>query len=152
MNIQLIVPGRVKEKYIQAGVADYLSRLQRYNRAEIIEVKIKVGRSENENEEECRRLLARVPGAAFLVALDPRGTAMTSEDLAASCQGWLNSGVKNVAFLIGGPTGLSTAARQQAALLLSLSPMTFTHDMARLLLLEQLYRAFAIINGSPYHK
>ncbi|MEN8140265.1 MAG: 23S rRNA (pseudouridine(1915)-N(3))-methyltransferase RlmH [Thermodesulfobacteriota bacterium] len=148
MFIEVIAPGRIKEGYIQAGADDYLKRLRRYNRAEVLEVKVKARASA---VDEGNQLLARV-GAPLLVALDPAGRGMSSEGLASRIQGWMNGGVKGVSFLIGGPTGHSPAVRQRADLLLSLSPMTFTHDMARLLLLEQLYRAFAIINGSQYHK
>ncbi len=152
MNIQIIVPGRIKERYIQDGVADYLQRLRRYNKAEIIEVKIKGRGGVVGKDDEGQQLLARLGSRVLLVALDPQGKSMTSESLAAQCEHWQNKGEKIVAFLIGGPTGLSDAVRQRANLLLSLSAMTFTHDMARLLLVEQLYRAYAIINGSQYHK
>lgn len=133
-------------------MADYLARLQHYSRAEILEVKVKGRGGQLTKEDECQQLLARVPASSLLVALDPSGQAMSSEGLADQCQRWLNRGDKVVSFLIGGPMGISTAVCQRADLRLSLSPMTFTHDMARLLLVEQLYRAFAIINGSPYHK
>ena len=152
MLLQIIVPGRIKEDYIQTGVADYFQRLNRYARAEIIEVKVKGRGRSMENDSEGRQLLARCNPSFFLVALDPAGQTMTSEALARLCEGWQNRGRKGISFLIGGPAGLSDDLRQRADLLLSLSPMTFTHDMARLLLLEQLYRAYSIINGSPYHK
>lgn len=148
MFIQIVAPGKVKEGYIQAGVDDYLARLRRYNKADITEVKIKARANK---VEEGKRLLERV-SAPLLVALDPKGQTMSSEALAELCQQWLNQGQKGVSFLIGGPDGLSDQVRQQATMLLSLSAMTFTHDMARLLLVEQLYRCWSIINGSQYHK
>ncbi len=153
MQLQIIVPGRIKEKYIQDGVADYLKRLRRYNKAaEIVEVKIKGRSGAPDKDEEGQQLMARLASPTLLVGLDPHGKSMSSEEFAAQCEKWQNLGEKRVSFIIGGPTGLSAEVRQRADLLLSLSPMTFTHDMARLLLVEQLYRSYAIMNGSQYHK
>lgn len=87
-----------------------------------------------------------------MVVLDPHGITWSSEELAGNMKDWEISGTSRVAFLIGGPLGLSDAVRKRADVLLSLSKMTFTHPMARLILLEQIYRAFRIIRGEPYHK
>ncbi|MFZ5774591.1 MAG: 23S rRNA (pseudouridine(1915)-N(3))-methyltransferase RlmH, partial [Thermodesulfobacteriota bacterium] len=97
-------------------------------------------------------LMASVPGGARKVALAPDGRQFASEELAALLGRWGDQGVREVAFLIGGPCGLPARLVREADLALSLSRMTFTHEMARLLLLEQLYRAFSIRAGSGYHK
>ncbi len=153
MHITILAPGKIKESYIQQGVDDFLNRLNRYTKAVLTEVKIK-GRAaaSGDRDLEADFLLARLPPATYLVALAPHGRALSSEQLAHTIQDLENQGTDSMSFVIGGPTGLSDKILNQASLVLSLSKMTFTHDMARLLLAEQLYRAYAINAGSGYHK
>jgi 23S rRNA (pseudouridine1915-N3)-methyltransferase len=96
-------------------------------------------------------LLARLPRDGTVVALDAGGRKMTTEAFARWLEGALSRGSGNVAFIVGGHEGLSPAVKERAAVTISLSEMTFTHEMARVLLLEQIYRAFTILRGEPYH-
>lgn len=102
-------------------------------------------------ESEGRKLLGALPEAAFLVCLDERGKEMSSEAFAAALTKWQES-ADTIAFVIGGADGLDDAVRKRADALLSLSPMTWPHLMVRTMLAEQLYRAFAILSGHPYHR
>ena len=103
-------------------------------------------------EKEGDRILAAVPEGSFLIALDVKGISWSSEELAASFREWELSGQNPLTFVIGGDLGLSPAVIARSDLRLSLSKMTFTHPLARLLLVEQVYRAFRIMRGEPYHK
>lgn len=153
MHITILVPGKTKESYIQQGVDEFLKRLNRYTKAALVEIKMRgVAAKSGDKEVEADCLLERVPAGSFLVALDPHGRALSSEELAATIGDLENKGTGAMTFVIGGPLGLADKVLAQAALVLSLSKMTFTHDMARLLLAEQLYRAYAINAGSGYHK
>lgn len=153
MHITILVPGKTKESYIREGTADFLKRLNRYTRANLVEVKMKGRAAKTDDKElEADLLLSRLPPASYLVALDPQGTSLSSEQFAATLADLENRGTRAMTFIIGGPAGLSVGVVERADLVLSLSRMTFTHDMARLLLAEQLYRAYTINAGSGYHK
>ena len=156
MRFELLFLGKTKEKYLAAGIEDFRNRLSRYAEVEIKTLKeIKWGSSESAKKikaEETARLLAGCTQPTMLVALDPGGKQASSEELAELLQLWEEQGHRKITFIIGGPLGLAQSIRQSADLLLSLSAMTFTHEMARLLLLEQLYRASSIRAGSKYHK
>ena len=155
MRLELLFLGKTKETYLAAGIEDYVKRLSRYLKLEIKTVKegkIKKGVPENFLiEKESKNLMQSVKGA-YLVCLDRTGTQMDSLALAAQLERWEMQGVKKISFVIGGPLGLSAAILNKSDLVLSLSPMTFTHEMTRLLLLEQLYRACTIKAGEKYHK
>ncbi|MEN8258648.1 MAG: 23S rRNA (pseudouridine(1915)-N(3))-methyltransferase RlmH [Thermodesulfobacteriota bacterium] len=153
MHITILAPGKTKEMYIQQGVDDFLTRLNRYTKATLIEVKVK-GRAAKSGDKdlEADSLLGRVPAGSYLVSLDPRGSSLSSEQLASNIRKLENQGTGVMTFVIGGPQGISEKVLNQSSLVLSLSKMTFTHDMARLLLVEQLYRAYSINAGSGYHK
>jgi 23S rRNA (pseudouridine1915-N3)-methyltransferase len=103
-------------------------------------------------EKEGERILAAIPESSFVIALDIKGQSWPSEELAGSFREWELSGQNQLAFVIGGDLGLSPLVLARSDLRLSLSSMTFTHPMARLLLVEQIYRAFRILRGEPYHK
>ena len=109
-------------------------------------------RPERQVEAEADELLAAVPPGAALVALDERGRDLTSEALAGQLGRWRDEGARAAAFLIGGPDGLGAAARERAALVLSLGRMTWPHMLVRAMLAEQLYRATTILAGHPYHR
>lgn len=153
MHITILVPGKTKESYIQQGVDEFLKRLSRYTKVNLVEIKMRgMAAKSGDKDIEADFLLERVPAGSYLVALDPHGQALSSEQLATTIEQLENQGTGTITFVIGGPLGLSAKILGQASLILSLSKMTFTHDMARLLLTEQLYRAYSINAGSGYHK
>lgn len=159
MQIHLVCIGKVKEPYLRDGIAEYLRRLPPFCTVRVSEYPEQRVR-ENPGEGEVTRassaegeILLRAAGTAgIIVAMDPAGTLMNSGDLAGLIRGWEMEGAGRVTFLIGGPYGLSDEVRSRATILLSLSRLTFTHQMARLILLEQLYRSFTIVRGLPYHR
>lgn len=153
MHITILVPGKTKESYIQQGVDEFLKRLSRYTKATLVEVKMRgMAAKSGDKDLEAEILLERIPTGSYLVALDPHGQALSSEQLAKTIHQLENQGTGGMTFIIGGPLGVSEKILSQSSLVLSLSKMTFTHDMARLLLAEQLYRAYSINAGSGYHK
>lgn len=152
MKHELLLLGKEKSSYIEEGIADYVKRLNHYTSFATKLIKEKKGARSGDVEAEGRRLLQNVAQGAFVVALDPKGMMFSSEKFAARITELEGRAVKTVCYLIGGPLGLSDEVRGRADMLLSLSSMTFTHDMARLLLVEQLYRAYTIKAGEKYHK
>lgn len=156
MKIILPFLGKTKSQYLSDGIADFSGRLQHFAQLDIPVLKEKK-RSAKEDparhkEEDGQALLAAVPKSAFLVGLDPGGRELSSEELAEMITRWEDQGVREVAFVIGAHLGLAEEVLARANLLMSLSRMTFTHEIARFLLLEQLYRAFSIKAGTGYHK
>ena len=155
MKFELLLLGKTKDSYLTEGIAEFSKRLQHYTKVSVkcIQHKKKAQWSEEqEKDEDGRLLLSHVPTGALKVILDFRGRQFSSEGLADQISQWEQQGVKQVSLLIGGPLGHSPELVAQADLLLSLSQMTFTHDMTRLFLLEQLYRAYTIKAGEKYHK
>lgn len=159
MQIRVIAVGKIKEKFLQDGIAEYDKRLRPYAKVQVMELadekrpaSASPGTEAAAMEKEGDRILAAIPDGSFVIALDVRGKNWSSQDLAASLGSWELSGKNQLAFVIGGDLGLSQAVLARSDMRLSLSPMTFTHPMARLLLLEQVYRAFRILRGEPYHK
>ncbi len=154
MRIELLVVGKTRQDYLAAGIDDYRQRLRPYCPLSVKVVKEKRGRLPDNARlrEEGEKLISLMPKGALLVVLDPGGRQLSSEELALDIGRWRDTGKQLVAFVIGGPLGLSAEVRRRADLTISLSRMTFTHEMARLLFLEQLYRAFTILAGSKYHK
>lgn len=154
MKHELLFLGKTKNSFIAAGVEEYASRLSHYTSVKITLLKEKgKGRSSSTDAvSEGAAMLAAVAPGAVIVALDGRGKQLSSEDFAKTVAGWEMQGAKHVCYLIGGPEGHSAKVVAAADLLLSLSKMTFTHDMARMLLIEQLYRAYTINAGEKYHK
>ncbi|MFH0784753.1 MAG: 23S rRNA (pseudouridine(1915)-N(3))-methyltransferase RlmH [Pseudomonadota bacterium] len=154
MKHELLFLGKIKDKFLAEGVEEYASRLRHYTSFSITLLKEK-GRGRGQSsavDSEGIQLLQAVPPGSLIVALDPCGKQFTSEDFSRQIDEWEMQGVKQVCYLIGGPEGHSPGALQAADLLLSLSQMTFTHDMSRMLLVEQLYRAYTIKAGERYHK
>jgi len=159
MIIKIVAVGKLRERFWQEGVADYARRLGAYSRVEIIEVpEIRIEGDSlammdrvltREGEAIQRRLRSKEGG--LVVALDRQGKSMDSLDLAAWIQHNMLEGVKEITWIIGGPLGLDSSLLKQADLKLSFSSLTFPHQMMRLILLEQLYRAFKIIKNEPYH-
>ncbi|MBQ2895354.1 MAG: 23S rRNA (pseudouridine(1915)-N(3))-methyltransferase RlmH [Oscillospiraceae bacterium] len=147
LKVKLICVGRLKEKFYIDACAEYIKRLGRYCRFELCEVQ------ESGNlEKEGAAVLEKIPAGAFVIAMCIEGRLMDSETLAAEIAGRCTAGCSQIVLLIGGSDGLSERAKARAQLRLSMSPMTFPHHLARVMVLEQLYRAFTIQEGSKYHK
>ena len=147
LKVKLICVGRLKEKFYIDACAEYIKRLGRYCRFELCEVQ-----ESGSLEKEGAAVLEKIPAGAFVIAMCIEGRLMDSETLAAEIAGRCTAGCSQIVLLIGGSDGLSERAKARAQLRLSMSPMTFPHHLARVMVLEQLYRAFTIQEGSKYHK
>ncbi|MFO1442257.1 23S rRNA (pseudouridine(1915)-N(3))-methyltransferase RlmH [Bacillus sp. Bva_UNVM-123] len=159
MNISIITVGKLKEKYLKQGIEEYVKRLSAYAKIEIIEVpdeKAPEELSETEmgivKQKEAERILAKINSDAYVIALAIEGKLKSSEELADSLDKLATYGKSKVAFVIGGSLGLSKDVLERADEMLSFSRMTFPHQLMRLILVEQVYRAFRINRGEPYHK
>ncbi|MFC1524011.1 23S rRNA (pseudouridine(1915)-N(3))-methyltransferase RlmH [Thermodesulfobacteriota bacterium] len=156
MKFELLLLGKNREKYLAAGIEDYHKRLLRFLPVElriIKEKKFSGAQSDDEiKKEEGKIILSRLPKGACLIALDPGGREIDSQGLASFITQLESQGRNTLCFIIGGSLGLSRQVLSRADYILSLSQMTFTHEMARLILLEQLYRACNIRAGTAYHK
>jgi 23S rRNA (pseudouridine1915-N3)-methyltransferase len=160
MITKIIAIGKLREIYWQNGVADYARRLRPYTRVEIIEIpaaRILGNASPSEGAralaQESEAILDRLKrNAGMVVALDRNGRALDSRELAEWLRKQIFDGQKEIAWIIGGPLGLSPPVIERADDVLSFSRLTFPHQMVRLMLLEQLYRSFRIIHHEPYHK
>lgn len=153
-HITIVAVGRLRENHWQVAQADYVRRLGHYTDFRLLEVKDAVGKSMPESValgREGEQLLAAVPRGARLVLMDAGGRQMSSPDLAAHLQTQLET-YGDLAFVIGGPAGFDPSVVAAADDRLALSRMTFPHELARVVLLEQLYRAFTILRGEPYHR
>ena len=139
---------------MRALVEDYLKRLSRFARCEVTELRESGAKDERACiEEEGKRIVGALASDALTVLLDVRGrTIWSSEELAAQFEEWQGGPVKEVSFVVGGYLGVSGEVRRRAQVGWSLSPLTLTHEMARVVLVEQLYRAHTIIKGLPYQK
>jgi len=155
VKLRLICVGKLSETWQRTAADDYCGRLKRYFPVEIVELKEEKGGRKGDTpgllKREGARILDKVPPQAFLVVLDERGRDLTSEALAEKLSNEMVHAGRDWCLVIGGPYGLDQGVRQRANLLLSLSKMTFTHQMARVILLEQLYRGCTIIKNEPYH-
>ena len=154
MKLIILSPGKVREHWLQAGIDEYVKRLSRYCQVSLLQIDDVPDSwpAEKALAEEGRRLLSRIKPQDWVVALDLCGIQPDSPELAELLPRWLQDGGSAVVFIIGGSNGLASAVLERAQVSLCLSKMTFTHQMARLLLLEQCYRAFRIQSGKPYHK
>lgn len=159
MKISVIAVGKIKEKYFTDAVREYSKRLSRYCRLEILEVpdeKTPEGASqaleEQIKEREGQRILSALKEDAYVIALAIQGKRRTSPELAAHLEQLTVRGVSHLCFVIGGSLGLSEAVLARADEKLSFSDMTFPHQLMRVILLEQIYRAQRITSGEPYHK
>ncbi len=154
MYHEIVLPGKTKSSFLVNGITEYLERLQHY--AKVTVKTIKTGAMQGSDEvikqKEAALLLARLVPGTTLVALDAKGVQYTSTEFSRLINRWESMGVRHVSFVIGGPLGLDEGLLKRADHRISLSKMTFTHDMVRLFLLEQLYRAYTIKAGEKYHK
>ena len=158
MRFYIVCIGKLKDAYLRDGVAEFVKRMRPYGGITITELnESKIGDKPSDADrkqvvdEEGERLLKAVPKNAYTVLLDVYGKTMSSEDLAKTVAKLEVDGISDMAFLIGGAFGVSEALRQSVNYKLSFSPMTFTHQMVRLLLVEQIYRASKINRNEPYH-
>ena len=156
MNIKIIAVGKIREKYIKMGIDEFIKRIQPYSSLQIIEISSENIYSDSNIDKildtEADKILKQAGENSYFIALDIKGKSLSSEDFATKIKELSLSGVNQVVFAIGGAEGLSQKVKNRADFSMSLSSMTFTHQMARQLLLEQIYRAFKIINNEPYHK
>lgn len=158
MQIQILCIGKIKDSWIASGIAEFEKRLRPYAKVivtELAEVRIPDNASESDElrvkEKEGELLISNIKSGFIPVALDPRASIISSEELAKYIGDAKISG-NNICFIIGGPLGLSQTFLASIPKKVSISRMTFTHTMCRLIIFEQIYRAFRITNGEPYHK
>jgi len=155
VKIKLLCVGKLSLPFLRDGVEEYATRLRRYLPFEAVELREAKGGKKSDpafiREQESSEILARIPADAYLVVLDERGRTFGSEQLAQLVEGHMTGGTAELVWVVGGAYGTSEALRKRADLVLSLSAMTFTHQQARFLLMEQLYRALTIIRNEPYH-
>jgi len=155
MKIVLLVIGKTKEKYLIEGISQYQKRLQHYTQFEILEIPNIKNVKNFSNVELMRKeevaILEKTKPSDYLVLLDDKGQDLTSTKFSKKLQGWMLSGKKRLVFIVGGSYGFSYDLYQRANEKLSLSRMTFSHQMVRLFFVEQLYRGYTILNNEPYH-
>ena len=158
-NITLIAMGKLKEKFYLSASAEYEKRLKGYcqfNLIELPEARLPDNPSPAEIsaalEKEADTIMDKIPKGAWFCTLTPEGKMLSSEDLAEKIKSVKLSGKNNICFLIGSSFGMATRLKEMADFRLSMSPMTFPHHLARVMVLEQIYRAEAIQSGSKYHK
>ncbi len=154
IKIRLVTVGTLKEKFLKDAINEYLKRLSRFAKVEIVELeesKIQSKSEEQIKKEEGERILKRIKESDYLIILDLKGEMLSSEEFSTKLKNLIDKGVSPLTFVIGGTLGLSEEVRKRANLSISISRMTFTHQMCRVILLEQIYRAFKIINNEEYH-
>jgi len=155
MNIKLLAIGKTDQKNLQSLIDDYAKRLSHYIKFDlevIPDIKnVKNLSEQQQKEKEGELILSKIGPSDQLVLLDENGKSLTSVEFSAELQKKMNSGIKTLVFVIGGPYGFSEAVYSQAQGKISLSKMTFSHQMVRLFFVEQLYRGFTILRNEPYH-
>ena len=159
MNITVICLGKLKERYLEDAVKEYSKRISAYGKLDIIELN-PVKLSENPSETEIRtalekeaiEIIKKTPQNSYIIPLCVEGDLLSSEELAHKFSKISLSGKSNIVFIIGSSYGLANIIKEQAHLRLSFSKMTFPHQLMRVMLLEQIYRAFQINNNGKYHK
>jgi 23S rRNA (pseudouridine1915-N3)-methyltransferase len=155
MKVVVLSVGRVRQRFVLQGEAEYLQRIRGGFQVELIELGMESPESMNPAEVQAREadeVLKKTKGYDYLIVLDERGKEMTSKAFSEFVQSRMNSGVKTICFAIGGAFGFAEKVRQEADLILSLSALTFPHQLTRMLLVEQLYRAHTLMKGISYHK
>jgi 23S rRNA (pseudouridine1915-N3)-methyltransferase len=153
VRLRLIWVGKTKNEHVRSLVADYLRRLSHFCRVEVTQLREGSGADDRAvMEEEGRRIAGALTPGSVTVLLDVEGREWSSPELAAQVEGWQNAGVKEVAFVVGGHLGVTGEIKLRADVRWSLSRLTLTHEMARVVVVEQLYRAYTIVRGLPYQK
>ena len=158
-KVTILCVGKLKEKFYTEASAEYLKRLQRHCKCEIIELpeyRLPEDPSPAEKQKalstEAAAIREKLPRGGAVIAMCIEGKTMSSEDLAEKLQQLQNTGVSRLCILIGSSRGMDEALKKEAGLRLSMSPMTFPHHLARVMVLEQVYRGLSILSGSKYHK
>ncbi|WP_374166896.1 23S rRNA (pseudouridine(1915)-N(3))-methyltransferase RlmH [Arcticibacter sp. MXS-1] len=155
MKITLLVIGKTEDKYLKEGIEKYTKRLKHYISFSIIEVpELKNTKSLTEDQQRAKEgelIRKYISPADHLILLDEKGESYTSSQFAAFLNKKMIGSVQNLVFVVGGPYGFDTSIYRQASGKISLSKMTFSHQMVRLFFAEQIYRAFTILKGEPYH-
>jgi len=152
MRIRFIWPGKTKDEHLRALVAEYLKRLTRFVRCEVIETRDGAGTAPPAIKKESQRILDAIPAGSMTLLLDVNGREWNSPELADEVRRWENDSIKEVAIVIGGAEGVSAEVAARAQKRWRLSRLTLTHEMARVVAVEQLYRAYTINRGLPYQK
>lgn len=159
MKITLITVGKIKEKYLKDAIAEYSKRLSRYCKLEIVEVadeKTPDNASDTVEDairdKEGERILKYIKEDAYVITLEIAGKMLTSEEMAEKIEKLGVQGTSHIIFIIGGSIGLGREILERSNYALSFSKMTFPHQLMRVILLEQIYRSYRIINHEPYHK
>lgn len=155
MKVVVMSVGRVRQQFVLQGEAEYLQRIRGSFQVELLELGMESPESMSPGEVQSREgdeILKRAKGFDYLVVLDERGKTLSSKQMSEFVQARMNSGIKSVCFVIGGAFGVSEKVRQEADTVLSLSTLTFPHQLARLIVVEQLYRTHTLIKGVSYHK
>ena len=159
MKITLITVGKIKEKYLRDAIAEYSKRLSRYCKLEIIEVADEKTPDHASDvvektirDKEAERIMKYVKEDAYVITLEINGKLLSSEELSAKINQLGIQGTSHIIFIIGGSIGLGKEMLARSDYALSFSKMTFPHQLMRVILLEQIYRSYRIINGEPYHK
>lgn len=159
MNIKLITVGKLKEKYLTEGIAEYTKRLSRFCKVQVVELideRTPENASEAQNNQimakEGERIQAKIGSRDYVIVLAIEGKQFPSEEFSQKLEAIAVNGYSDITFIIGGSLGLSKAIKQRANLKMSFGLLTLPHQLMRLVLIEQIYRAFMIQQGSPYHK
>jgi len=159
LKITIIAVGKIKESYLKEGINEYIKRLRRFCNIDIIEVadqqapeSLSPAQEEQVRETEGESILKKIKPGSTVIALDVRGISLDSVEFADKINNYAISGNSHITFIIGGSLGLHNNVLKAANERLSLSRMTFPHQLTRLILFEQIYRAFKIISGETYHK
>lgn len=159
MNIKIIAVGKIKEKYIKEGINEFSKRLSRYSKLQIIEVNdekapenLSKKEMENIKQKEGKKIISKIPKNSLIISLEIKGKMIDSEELSKRMEDIMIDGINDITFIIGGSLGLSKEVSDMSNFKLSFSKMTFPHQLMRLILMEQVYRAFRIMKKEPYHK
>lgn len=159
MNIKIVCVGKLKEKYFKDGIAEYMKRMDRYAKMKIVQVpdekapeKLSSAEMEQVKQIEGERILSKIKDKEYVYVTAIKGKERTSEEFAKEIQDLATYGHSDITFVIGGSLGTSDAVNKRADDLISFGKFTMPHQLMRLVLSEQIYRAFMINNGSPYHK
>lgn len=156
MKIKIIAPGKIKEKYLKAGIEEYLKRLVPYVPVEITELTPIEIKDENLTDRtlisEGEKILSCIKPQDYVITMEINGKQFSSEEFSQKLSILANEGISEIVFVIGSSCGLGRNVSERANLKMSLSKMTFLHQFARLILLEQIYRAFKIARNETYHK
>lgn len=159
MKIKLITVGKLKEKYLKEGIAEYAKRLGRFVKFEMTELadektpdKASPAQNQQIMEKEAGRIMSKIADRDFVIVLAIEGQEWSSEEFAKKLADATLRGFSNITFIIGGSLGLAPQVKKRANLLMSFGRLTLPHQLMRLVLVEQIYRAFMIQEGSPYHK